>query len=214
MLIGDIEIHLPGILLAYSILTIGIFSPGPAVMAIIGTSLEKGKVPGLYLAFGVVCGSGVWAIIAVVGMASLLVKFAYVLTLVKILGGMFLLWLGYRNLRSAFSSDKMVKPISETERSITRMWMTGFLIHLGNPKAALAWMATIALGVTATSPIWVSVVIVMGGMTISLIGNLSYALVFSTDRAARIYLRARKPIELLLAGVFGLAGTRLILSRD
>ena len=36
---SELDIHLPGILLAYSVLAVGILSPGPAVIAIIGTAL-------------------------------------------------------------------------------------------------------------------------------------------------------------------------------
>ncbi|MGI9463754.1 MAG: LysE family translocator [Aestuariivirgaceae bacterium] len=213
--LADIDIHLPGILLAYTVLIVGIFRPGPAVLAIIGTALNRGRMPSLQLATGVVCGSAFWGVAAAAGMSAILASYAYALTVIKIAGGLYLLWLASKSLRSAMS-DKPTDQASLAARSGTplRMWTAGLLLHLTNPKAIMAWLATIALGVTASSPIWVSFAIVLGGIVISTVGNLAYAVVFSTRPAANLYLRARRPIEFVFASFFGLAGIKLLMSRS
>ena len=80
-------------------------------------------------------------------------------------------------------------------------------------RADMAWLATIALAVTASTPVWVSFAIVLGGIVISLVGNLAYAVIFSTERMADLYRRAKRPIELMFAGFFGLAGAKLLSSQ-
>lgn len=209
--LAEIDIHLPGILLAYTVLAIGICSPGPAVLAIIGTAMERGRRPGLFLALGVVCGSAFWGVAAAVGLSTVLTTYAQALVVFKVVGGLFLLWLAFKALRSAIRGGTAATTVRNERPS--RLWMTGFLIHMTNPKAILAWIATIALGVTPTSPLWVSFAIVLGGIAISLLGNLAYALLFSTRRAAALYARARRPIEIVFAAFFGLAGVKLLTSR-
>lgn len=212
---ADLHIYLPGILLAYSVLLVGIVSPGPAVLAIIGTSMERGRMPGVQLATGVVCGSAFWGVMAAAGMAAIMTTYATLLTIIKIAGGIYLLWLAWKSLRTALAKPSHVGQAPEARQGEGRkMFLTGLFIHLTNPKAILAWIATIALGVTADTPIWVSYVIVSGGILISLIGNLSYALVFSTGPMARMYLRAKRPIAWVFAGFFGFAGLRLLMSRN
>jgi len=209
-----IDAHIAGILLAYSVLIVGIMSPGPAVIAIIGTAMERGRTQGVYLASGVVCGSAFWGISAALGMAAILTKFATALWVIKIIGGLFLLWLAFKSLRSALYPSTAPDPKRAAKQGTPRrMWMTGFLIHLTNPKAIIAWVATIALGVTETSPLWVSFAIVLGGIVISTIGNLGYALIFSTKPVAAAYLRAKRPIEGLFAAFFGFAGFKLLTSK-
>ena len=210
----DLDIHLPGILLAYSILVVGICSPGPAVLAIIGTSLERGRQSGVSLALGVVCGSAFWGCAAALGMATLLTSTAYALVALKIVGGLYLLWLAFKSVRSAMAHTAAKDPalLAKAGRP-SQMFRNGFLIHLTNPKAVMAWLATIALGVSESSPVWVSLVIVAGGIVISLVGNFAYALLFSTRSMASVYAAAKRPIEFVFATLFGVAGLKLLSSR-
>ncbi len=210
--LSDLSLHLPGILLAYSVLIIGICSPGPAVLAIIGTALSRGRAPAVQFSLGVVCGSAFWGVAAAAGMTAILTAYANVLIVMKIAGGLYLLWLAWKALRSAIAGGEAAAPESFARQmaSPARLWAGGFMLHLLNPKAVMAWLATIALAVTVSTPVWVSFVIVLGGIVISLVGNLAYALVFSTERMASLYRRAKRPIELMFAGFFGLAGAKLL----
>src|SRR5260370_42702952 len=53
----QISIYLPGILLAYATFFLAIASPGPNVLAIIGTSMSVGRRSGIALALGVAVGA-------------------------------------------------------------------------------------------------------------------------------------------------------------
>ena len=69
---AELSIYLPGILLAYSAFLLSITSPGPNVLAILGTSMSAGRRPGLGLAAGVAAGSFCWALLTVTGLSALL----------------------------------------------------------------------------------------------------------------------------------------------
>lgn len=208
----ELSPHLPGILLAWSVFAVGVISPGPSVLAIMGTALERGRRPALHLASGVVAGSTFWGILAALGMSAILMRFAGALTIIKIAGGLYLLWLAYRSFRTAMETDAAAKARVKSGTPF-QTWAAGFLIHLTNPKAIVTWIATIALGVTADSPFWVSWVIAGGGIVMSLAVNTSYAVLFSSDPMARLYLKAKRPIQFAFAALFGAAGLRLLTSR-
>lgn len=214
----DIALHLPGILLAYSIIFVGIFSPGPAVLAIIGTSMENGRGAGSALAFGVVCGSAFWGVAAALGLSGILATYAEFLTFLKVAGGLYLLWLAWGAFKSARTpmnvNPRLQASSVNAQTEFSRMWTRGLLIHLMNPKAIVVWLATIALGVSAQSPLWVSIAIVLGGIVISTLGNLGYAYFFSSPPVAAAYLKMRRPIQYVFGGFFGAAGLKLIFSRD
>ncbi len=205
--------HLSGILLAFSVLAVGALSPGPAVLAIIGTSMEKGRQAGLWVTLGVISGSAVWGSAAALGISAVLVTYSNALIAIKVAGGVYLLWLAWKSFRSATSSqDKQASLKSKTGSSF-QMWRAGFFVHLANPKAVIGWTAMIALGVNSTSPLWVSFVLVIGGVFISFICHAGYACVFSTKRMSSFYLKAKRPINLLFSAFFGFAGFKLITSR-
>lgn len=205
--------HISGILLAYSVLAVAVLSPGPAVLAIIGTSMERGRKAGACLTLGVICGSALWGTAAALGISAILVTYANVLVIIKILGGMYLLWLAYKSLRSAMSKDQSITELTTKTGTSFQMWRTGFIIHLTNPKAIIGWISMIALGVTPQSPAWVSFVIVVGGVTLSFIGHMGYAFIFSTKSMSSLYLKAKRPIAFILSVFFGFAGIKLLTSR-
>jgi threonine/homoserine/homoserine lactone efflux protein len=49
--------YMPQLLLAWSIQAMGVLSPGPSVMLILGVATGKGRLPAVTTAFGVACGS-------------------------------------------------------------------------------------------------------------------------------------------------------------
>lgn len=140
--------------------------------------------------------------------------YANALIIIKIVGGLYLLYLAYKTLRSALSSVEQNAKLTHKDGSSWALWRNGLLLHLTNPKSIIAWVATIALGVTATTPIWVSITIVVGGILISLFGNLGYAILFSSRPMVNMYLSWRRQIQFSFAGFFAFVGFKLLTSKS
>ena len=83
-----------------------------------------------------------------------------------------------------------------------------------NPKAALAMIAIVSLGVHAGAPVWVGASIVIGTTTLSLCGHLLYAITFSTKPMVALYTRARRVIEAALGAFFCAMGIHLLTERN
>ena len=210
-----VSIYLPGILLAYTTFLVAIASPGPNVLAIIGTSMSVGRRSGTALALGVAAGSFCWALLAAVGLSALLASYAAALTAIKIAGGLYLLWLSYKSFRSAASPhDIEARTLSGATRTPFGYGMRGFTIQMTNPKAALAWIAIISLGLRQHAPMWVAFAIVVGTSILSVIIHWMYAVAFSTPVMVRAYSRARRWIQGALGAVFAVAGLKLLTSRS
>ncbi|MEP0944133.1 MAG: LysE family translocator [Rhizobiaceae bacterium] len=194
---------------AYLVATI---SPGPAVLAIMGVSARHGRVAGLQLASGVVCGSLFWGMCAAFGLATVMAQFADLFFILKIGGGLYLLWLAFKALRSAFSKQEAPQAIKmNRDRNYV---LQGLAIHLTNPKAVLAWVAILAIGVQQDAPVWHAAVMFGSCAFLGICVFLGYALLFSTHRAQALYARARRIFEFLFGCVFGAAGLMLITDRS
>lgn len=210
----SISLYLPGILLAYAAFLLSILSPGPNILAIMGTSMSRGRSSGLALALGVSSGSVCWALLTAAGLSALLASYAFALTVIKIAGGLYLLWLAFKAFRSAASrQDIEAGSLGGTELSPHAYFLRGLIIQMTNPKAALAWIAIISLGLQAGAPLWVAAVIVLGNSLFSVSIHCFYAVVFSTAPMLRIYGRARRWIQGLLGAFFTFAGLKLLASR-
>ncbi|AYM08251.1 LysE family translocator [Agrobacterium radiobacter] len=201
------------IALVYGTYIVATASPGPSNMAIMGTAMRDGRLPALALTAGVITGSLFWAILAATGMSAALAAYAQALFVIKIFGGVYLLYLAFRAGRSA------LKPVSDfvsvdTGRATPRyraLYRQGLLMHIGNPKAIMAWIAIMSLGFREDAPAGMLPAIIGGCAILGVIVFGSYALLFSTASMIALYTRLRRWIESVLSVVFAAAGLKLLL---
>jgi len=210
----DIWQYLPGIVLAYSAFLLAIASPGPNILAVIGTSMSIGRGSGVALALGVALGSFCWALLTAFGLTALLASYSPALTAIKIAGGAYLLWLSYKSFKAAASAHDIEPTLLKGATFGYRaFFMRGLAVQTTNPKAALAWIAIISLGLEEHAPWWVGCSIVIGTTILSIVIHCVYAIAFSTSTMVRLYSKARRWIQSALGAFFAFAGFKLLTSR-
>jgi|TARA_B110000090_G_C13174551_1_gene366775 threonine efflux protein len=188
-----------------------IASPGPATLAIAGASMSHGRYLGLSLAAGVLTGSLFWSISAAFGLAAILHANVWFFEILRYCGALYLLYLAFKSLRSAFSSSQLTLPENHSA-SARENYFRGLLIHLTNPKAILFFGSLYSIGVPATAqPIALLSVILAVGVVSSFI-FLGYAVLFSNGTARRIYLKSKVVFESIFSLFFGVAGFKLLTS--
>lgn len=208
------DVSINQLLMVYLAYLVATITPGPSNIAILGVAMAQGRTAGMAMAAGVVLGSITWAWLAATGLSTLLASYAQALFVIKILGGAYLIYLAYRSARSALTPSK-ADIIAET--ATTTHWVLfrrGMLLHLTNPKAILAWMAIMSLGLGSGGTASVLGLIVGGCAILGVLVFFSYALIFSTAPIVARYQRARRFIEAGMAVFFGVAGLRLLMSRS
>lgn len=203
------------LLLVYTAYIVGAASPGPSNMRIMGIAMHQGRKPALLLAAGVISGSFFWGSMAATGVSAILAQYAQALTALKIIGGIYLIYLAIKAARSALSSDKRIEQMMAAAPTVSgfSLYRRGLLMHLTNPKALLGWIATMTLGLGPQATPETVVIILAGCAVLSITIFCGYAIVFSTAPMIRGYRRARRWIEGTLALVFGAAGLKLLFSR-
>lgn len=187
-------------------------SPGPSTLRIMGAAMMHGRRAALALAAGVLGGSMIWGLTAATGVTALLTRYGEALVVLKVLGGLYLLHLAVKAGRRAFTGEAEVTAAARavTTPRLGRLFVQGLLMHLTNPKAVLAWVALVTLGLGAGAT-WRDAATILAGCAVlgaTVFGG--YAIVFSTAPMVRLYRRARRCIEGALAVTFGLAGLRLL----
>lgn len=203
------------LLLVFTAYIVGAASPGPSNMRIMGVAMHQGRKPALMLAAGVISGSFFWGSMAATGVSAVLTEFAQALVTLKIIGGLYLIFLAIKAGRSALVSDERLKKELAAASVVSGfdLYRRGLLMHLTNPKALLGWVATMTLGLGPQATSETVVIILAGCAVLSVTIFCGYAIVFSTAPMVRGYRRARRWIEGTLAFVFGAAGIKLLCSR-
>lgn len=204
------------VLLVYAAYVIAAGSPGPSNMRIMGMAMHQGRQAALMLAAGVVTGSMFWGLMAATGISAILTRYAEALIVLKIFGGLYLLYLAFKAGRAALTPDAVAARTAPVEVASSgfALYRRGLLMHLTNPKSVLAWIALVTLGLGPDAT-WHTVVAILAGCAVLSVAIFcGYALAFSTTPMVRLYRRARRWIEGVLAVFFGFAGLRLLLSRS
>ena len=210
----DVMSYLPYIWPAYIAFLIAVISPGPANLAIIGTAISQGRRAGLIIALGIFCGSLTWACSAALGLAALLRTYAIALEIMKVLGGLYLIYLAWKAYKSARTPDADTAVGSSGVKYTARqLWLRGYAIHVTNPKAIFGWLAIISLGLPANAPTSAIALIVGICSTTSFLIFTGYAMLFSTRHALRVYKSMRRWIEGAMAVFYSAAGLKLLTSR-
>lgn len=115
-----------------------IITPGPDLIYVLTRSISGGKLSGIISAAGVTSGILVHTMAAALGLALLLQTSTTFFWIVKIIGGVYLIYLGCQMIRTStrisFSSQK-------TYYGKRRCFLQGFLSNVLNPKVALFFVA-------------------------------------------------------------------------
>lgn len=206
------KMDMQDLLVVYIAYVIAAGSPGPSNMAIMNVAMSRGRRPALTLAAGVITMSTCWGLIAVTGISTLLVGYAHALLILKAAGGVYLLWLAWKAARSAFTPDVTASEAVRPAAPLGALYRRGILMHLGNPKAVLAWVAIMSLGLKPGASPEMAVTAFGGCVLLGISIFAGYAVLFSTAPMVRGYTRARRWIEASLAVFFAGAGSRLLFS--
>lgn len=153
--------------------------PGPAVLYIVGRSIDQGRSAGLASVLGVTTGTLIQVGLAVVGLSSLVLASAIAFDVVKYVGAVYLIVLGILRLRSQRTA---VAGPERSPRTLRRLYTQGVVVNTLNPKTALFIFALLPQFVDVhRGHVWLQVLVL--GLTLSALGLTSdsaYAIVAGT----------------------------------
>jgi threonine/homoserine/homoserine lactone efflux protein len=195
------------LILGVAMMTSG--TPGPANIAVAGTSMKAGRRMGLALASGVTTISLMWSITAASGLSALMLANAWIVEVIRYVGAGYLLFLGLKSAKSALTPHPTLLT-GVAASSPWRAYVKGLAIHLTNPKAILFFGSIYSLGVPPTATFGeIATVVVVVGLQSALFFH-GYAILFSSAPIARGYVKARRWFEAVFAAAFILLGLKIL----
>lgn len=113
--------------------------PGPAVLYLVGRTIEQGRRAGLVSILGIHAATLVHVAAAALGLSALLASSALAFGIVKYAGAAYLIWLGLRKLLARVPADAgdTFAPLPGSRH----LFREGFVVNLLNPKTALFFLA-------------------------------------------------------------------------
>ena len=136
---------LNNILTFIAVATLLVISPGPNGFLIAKTVPLSGHRAGLANVAGFVAAFYVHGTLSIFGISMLLVQSANAFFVFKMLGALYLIWLGLKALKNAITQHSVpsgAKPeLSRKRSSIRGAFLEGFLTNTLNPKVSVFYLA-------------------------------------------------------------------------
>lgn len=189
---------------------VAVASPGPATLAIAGTSMGSGRKHGLALASGIMSGSLFWSISAAFGLGAVMMANAWMFEIVRYFGAAYLLYLAYKSAKSVFSKASVKTQNKIVVEHVYAAYLKGLAIHITNPKAILFFGSLFSIGVPANASLETLLTVIAAIAIQSAIVFFGYALIFSSAKVTASYAKLQKWFDAVFAMVFGAAGLRFI----
>ncbi len=190
--------------------------PGPTILLVLSYSIAHGRQATLPLVAGVALGDSVAITLSLIGLGTLLATSALWFTIIKWIGGLYLIYLGILLLRGA---DKPMQMQSDERResSPRKLFANAFIVTALNPKSIVFFIALLPQFISAAHPVVPQLWIL--GVTfvvLATIGATSYALFATSIRRFLASPRAQKAYGyvggglLCGAGLWALSAKRVI----
>ncbi|MEM7243302.1 MAG: LysE family translocator [Pseudomonadota bacterium] len=183
-------------------------TPGPANLAVSTIAMRFGRAAGMRFGAGLGVGLAFWGLIAATGLGAVLQSSVALLTALKIFGGLYLLWLAHQAARTARYSN------FETDAPKTRgkWFLRGLILNISNPKAVIAWMAALSVGLGVENTVSELVLATVICFCLGFANYFGHAAAFSVNGVMGLYQRVHAYVEGTAAVLFAAAGLGLLRS--
>lgn len=118
-----------------------VLSPGPTMLMCITTALNEGKSSALAAAVGSIGAVLGVMTLSALGLGALLAASELAFTVVKVIGAIYLIWIGIKTFCNSAEAIDIKRAATDTGRRLRAHYVKGLLVGSSNPKAILFFTA-------------------------------------------------------------------------
>lgn len=186
--------------------------PGPTILTVISYSMAHGRRSNLALVAAVALGDSTALALSVIGLGALLASSAVWFAVVKSVGGLYLLYLGARLLRTGISSGTEALPTMPISR--WRLFANTYLVTAFNPKGIVFFVAFLPQfinpGASVTRQLWVLAVTFV---VMAIVNAASYAVFAASARRILSSSQVQHYFNIAGGSLLSAAGVWVLLAR-
>jgi threonine/homoserine/homoserine lactone efflux protein len=213
---SDLGIVHPGVF-CVAVLLLNL-TPGPDTAFIVGQSVAHGRRVGLMSVLGISSGFIVHTSALALGLSAILAASASAFTVIKVVGAIYLVFLGGRMIVASVGRPSAAEPVADGvparrgTASPRRAFVQGFLTNVLNPKVVLFFLSFLPQFVAATSPSKALAFVVLGVVlaAISTVYNGVVAIIAGgLTRRMRTVPRVKRWLDRSIGAAFIALGARI-----
>ncbi len=137
----DLHNYINYLIIAFFTIT----SPGAAILLAINTAMSKGIKALFFSTLGNIIGLFILSSVAMLGVGVLLKTSPVFYTVLKIIGALYLVYLGIKQMSNTHLKLHLSKEVKHTKKTLIVVFRRGFLVAITNPKPILFFTAVFPL---------------------------------------------------------------------
>lgn len=166
--------YLPEFLAVIIIHLLAVMSPGPDFIMISRNSLVYSKKIGIYSSVGLAFGILTHVTYSLIGIGLIISKSILLFSVLKFIGAGYLIYIGYKSLKSKPKQIKVLEMETQKDISILSAIKIGFLTNVFNPKATLFFFALFTQVISPQTP---KIIQILYGLEMSIMTFLWFSFV-------------------------------------
>jgi threonine/homoserine/homoserine lactone efflux protein len=193
-------------------LAVGTVSPGPSFVMVARLAVATSRANGLGAAVGMGAGGVLFAAAALLGLQAVLLAVPSVYLALKVLGGLYLAYLGVRIIRAAKAPLPVEASGQSGATSVARSFWLGLTTQVSNPKTAIVYASVFAAFLPDTVSAYFCVVLVAMVFVIEAGWYAVVATMLSSQQPRRAYLACKAWVDRAAGLVMVGLGLKLVAS--
>lgn len=194
---------------------LALLSPGPDFVLVVKSAIKNEGKNAIGVALGIAAANAVYISLCLVGVGSILAASVPVMITLKVIGGLFLIYLAVQALRARKSSYKdldIAKSTSSTESTFLKEFFTGFMSGILNPKNLLFYLSLFTVVLTPEIGFAFKLGLGIWMTAVVFLWDLSIIFLLSTRTVRSKFTKAAFYIDKVTGALLGFIGLAIVKS--
>jgi len=188
-------------------------SPGPDFVMVTQQTLLYGRKTGLLCSLGIALGLGVHIGYSSFGLAAIIANSLAALWLIKICGGCYLMYIGWKGLRAGPRNFDSIDTTTVARRQTVKVVGKGFLCNVLNPKAPIYFVALFTIVLSPEMPPRQIVIYGIWLMVLQFLWFAFVAMLLASPPVSRRFRKMGHIIDRVLGGAMLLLGIKVLATK-
>ncbi|WP_448547777.1 LysE family translocator [Thalassotalea fusca] len=203
-----------GLILISSIHLLAAASPGPDFVLVSQQSLHHSRAAGLWCSLGITLGLSIHLLYSMFGLATIIANSSTALWAIKILGGGYLLYLGYQGLTAkANHAPAQGNPQAKQATTPLKSISLGFVCNALNPKAPIYFVSLFTIILSPDMPLHHLAIYGAWIMCIQFAWFSFVSIMLSQPKVSEQFHRMGHWLDRVMGGAMALLGLKVLFTK-
>jgi threonine/homoserine/homoserine lactone efflux protein len=185
-------------------------SPGPNTFLVTRLALAEGRRPALLAVLGVATGNSLWLGLTLAGGHLLFERYPLLGLAIRVMGALFMVWLGFRALRAAWIGGDLLVRVEGQPLPVGSSYRSGIVTSLTNPNTLPFFLTLLGVTIAPEVPFWVRFAASGLVLVLCVLWYGGLAVGFSLEVVQLAYRRWARLVNLVLGGLLFWVAWRLV----